>query len=169
MVDRSLIPEENKRPMRNLVILLLALAACSAPEPRFKPSPGNWKDVKRWDEWVKAREFGMIRVLVDEPMLQKNGILIVRMWIENRTNNLIVFNTKDITCVEPDGHVCKNEAPEEQHDLSGVGDELALGEFTVQHPLRCEKEGFTVRFQVTPYEPLAGNPYHVEISFVKHD
>lgn len=148
---------------RTCMLSLVLLAAC-ASEPALRPSPGVWKPDEHRNEDVLAREFGMVRILLAEPKFsEKSNTVAVRFWVENRTNDLILMDSTDLRLIEPGGRACKNEAKSEKREVSGVYPELVVGEFAPTSPRRCREEGFTLRFHVTPYAPVEGAPFPIEI------
>jgi hypothetical protein len=123
-----------------------------------------WKPAEHRGEDVLAREFGLVRVLLVDPKFDpKSNTIVIKMFIENRTNDLIMMDSSDFKLVEPGGHVLKNEAKAEKRELSGVYPELVIGEFAPSSAHRCRIEGFTLRFKVTPYAPVEGAPFPIEI------
>lgn len=142
--------------------LLAILASCGLPP--LQPGPGVWKEVNHRKGKMLGREFGIVRVLVEEPQFIKNAV-VVRLWLVNNGNNPIQFDTAEMFLVEPGGRERKNDAKSEKRDLSGVGDEMLAGEFAPENFERCRLEGFKIRFSIAAYNPILGKPIPLEFHF----
>ncbi len=137
--------------MKRLPLVLLILSAC-AKETAYLPEPGIWKKTEVREEPVLAREFGLIRVLVAAPQFTGDAVML-RVFVANRTSDLVIADTADLVLIEPGGNPCRNEAKQARVEISGVGEELVVGEFALRQPSRSKAEGFTIKFKVTPYAP----------------